>query len=309
MIVTNQTSLPLSPSVQANRGALLPFCQHQKTANHGLLKNAPRLLVMIRRLVPILLLLTLITGCVSSPRTTGQSPTRQFDFATDTFCVLQRIGLGIQYDEQGKWTSRRRDPRPAYSQHCFVVSRSACQFFENAEFKPELPKADEATYRRLIREVVSTGLRKPVDPKDKIVLPGYPDLHSFSTDYATLLHAECGGAWRCYFQRGNWRVVFPFSRHQQARVADQLQDELKQRRAVVAHLVRFPSLSINHAVLIFEARSGPDQIEFVTYDPNDPSAPTTITYNRRDHTFYLPYNSYFEGGRVDVYSIYDRLLY
>ena len=263
----------------------------------------------MRRLVPILLLLTLIAGCVSSPRTTAQSPPRQFNFATDTFAYSNGLVWEYRYDEHGKWTNRRRDPRPAYSQHCFVVSRSACQFFENAEFKPELPKADEAKYRRLIGEVVSTSLRKPVDPKDRIVIPGYPDLRSFSIDYATLLQAECGGAWRCYFQRGNWRVVFPFSRHQQARVADQLQDELKQRRAVVAHLVRFPSLSINHAVLIFEARSGPDQIEFVTYDPNDPSAPTTITYNRRDRTFSLPYNSYFEGGRVDVYSIYDRLLY
>jgi hypothetical protein len=263
----------------------------------------------MRQLVPILLLLFLITGCVSSSRSTGQFSPRQFNFATDTFSYSNGLVWEYRYDEQGKWTSRRRDPRPAYSQHCFVVSRSACQFFENAEFKPQLPKADEATYRRLIADVVSTRLRKPIDPKDKIAIPGYADLRSFSADYEHLLQAECGGAWRCYFQRGNWRVVFPFSRHQQAQVADQLQDELKQRRAVVAHLVRFPKLSINHAVLIYEAHSGPDQIEFVTYDPNDNSAPTTITYKRKDRTFYLPYNSYFAGGRVDVYSIYDRLLY
>ncbi len=263
----------------------------------------------MRQLAPIVLLLILVTGCVSSSGSKGPSTPRQFNFSTDTFSYSNGLVWEYRYDDQGKWTSRRRDPRPAYSQHCFVVSRSACQFFENAEFKPQEAKADEATYRRLIAEVVASSLRKPRGAEEKIVIPGYTDLRSFSADYGSLLQAECGGAWRCYFQRGNWRVVFPFSRTQQARVADQLQEQLKKHGAIVVHLVRFPQLSINHAVLIYEARSGPEQIEFVTYDPNDNGAPTTITYKRKERTFYLPYNSYFEGGRVDVYSIYDRLFY
>ncbi|HSU52648.1 MAG TPA: hypothetical protein VLT36_01165 [Candidatus Dormibacteraeota bacterium] len=309
MIVRNHTRLTLSPSVRANRATMRPFPQLLKAASDALVSNTARLMVTVRRFIPILLLLAFITGCASAARKPALSPPRPFNFASDTFAYSNGLVWEYRYDENGKWTSRRREPRPDYSQHCFVVSRSACQFFENAEFKPEQPKASEATYRKLIGQVVSTSLRKPLDPKEKIIIPGYRDLRSFSTDYSGLLQAECGGAWRCYFQRGNWRVVFPFSRHQQAEVADQLQDELKQRHAVVAHLVRFPQLSINHAVVIFEARSKPDHIEFVTYDPNDPSAPTTITYDRKDRTFYLPYNSYFEGGRVDVYSIYDRLLY
>jgi hypothetical protein len=156
---------------------------------------------------------------------------------------------------------------------------------------------------------VSTSLRTPAPEARKIVFPGYADLRSFSADYESLLKSECGGAWQCYFQRGNWRVVFPFSRHQQEHVAQILQQELDQRGAAVVHLVRFPQLSINHAVLIFEARSDSKEIRFSTYDPNEPDKPTVITFDRATRTFSLPTNAYFQGGRVDVYPIYDRWIY
>jgi hypothetical protein len=190
-----------------------------------------------------------------------------------------------------------------------VVSRSACQFFENAVFEPRRPKVDESTYRRLVRRVVSTSLRTPLPESGKIVFPGYADLRSFSLEQETLLKAECGGAWRCYFQRGNWRVVFPFSRHQQEHVAQMLQDELQQKAVAVVHLVRFPQLSINHAVLMFKAKANPKEIQFLTYDPNEPDKPTIVTFDRTTKTFSLPANAYFQGGRVDVYPIYHRLMY
>ena len=268
-----------------------------------------KLLLITRWPLFAIFLIVLTAGCVSSSPRLAQPPSRNFNFATDTFCYSNGLVWEYSYNEQGKWTSRRREPPPTYSQHCFVVSRSACQFFENAQFDARLSKADPATYRRLIRAVVATSLRTPLRPEEKIIIPGYADLRSFSAEHTQLLQQECGGAWRCYFQRGNWRVVFPFSRHQQQHVADLIQDELKQRGAVVVHLVRFPQLTINHAVLMFEAQPGPEEIKFLTYDPNDPNTPALITYNRKNRTFQLPWNSYFPGGRVDVYPIYDRLLY
>ena len=252
------------------------------------------------------LAVAVLAGCAASPT---HGPSRRFDFSKDTFTYANGLVWEYRYDENGKWTTRRREPPPTYSQHCFVVSRSACQFFENAEFKPELPKTDTAHYRQLVEKVVETSLRSPLPAQQKIVIPGYGDLRSFSADHEKLLQSECGGAWRCYFQRGNWRVVFPFSRRQQERMAEQIQEELQQRGAVVVHLVRFPQLSINHAVLIFEAKQNPKAVEFTTYDPNDPASPVTITYNRASRTFSLPTNAYFQGGRVDVYPIYDRILY
>lgn len=254
------------------------------------------------------LLLAWLTGC-ATPVDPPHAAPRQFDFAKDTFAFANGLVWEYRYDANGKWTTRRREPRPDYSQHCFVVSRSVGQFFKNAEFNPALPGADESTYRRLVRRLVATNPRKPLPPGRKIVFPGYPDLRSFSREHEALLKAECGGAWQCYVQRGNWRMIFPFSRHEQEQVAEQIQKELRCNGAAVVHLVRFPQLSINHAVVMFEAKATPKTILFTTYDPNEPEKPAVITFNRKTRTFLLPANAYFQGGRVDVYPIYDRLMY
>ena len=252
-------------------------------------------------------LLGFCAGC-ATPRHAGTHP-RQFDFYKDTLSYSNGLVWEYRYDQNGKWSTRRREPPPSYSQHCFVVSRTACQFFENARFDPLLPKADPATYRRLIRQLVSSSLRTPLPEGKKIIFPGYADLRSFSQDQETSLKAGCGGAWRCYFQRGNWRMIFPFTRHQQEGMAKELQDELEQRGVVVVHLARFPQLSINHAVLMFQATANTNEVQFLTYDPNDPARPVIIRFDRVTRTFNLPPNAYFRGGRVDVYPIYDRWLY
>jgi hypothetical protein len=258
--------------------------------------------------VILFLLLTLFSGCATSPRPLPATA-RRFDFAKDTFAYANELVWEYRYDDNGKWTTRHREPRPSYSQHCFVVSHSAAQFFENAVFEPGLPPADELTYRRLICRLVSTSLRMPLPETRKVIFPGYPDLHSFSQAHESLLKAECGGAWRCYFQRGNWRMIFPFSRHQQQSIAEKLLASLQQKSVAVVHLVRFPQLSINHAVLLYDAIQTEKEIRFSTYDPNTPGQPVTITFDRAARTFYLPPNAYFPGGRVDVYPIYDRSIY
>jgi hypothetical protein len=247
-------------------------------------------------------------GCAAPKQ--AQAPTaRAFDFSKDTFCYANGLVWEYTHDANGKWTTRRREPKPLYSQHCFVVARTACQFFENARFDLSLPKADQQTYCELIGQVVDSSLQQPVPPERKIVIPGYADLRSFSKDYESLLQAECGGAWRCYFQRGNWRMIFPFNRHHQEEVAEQLQQQLKEHRPAVVHLVRFPQLSINHAVVMYQAKSESNHVDFTTYDPNEPGSPVIIRYERGSRTFYLPANAYYYGGRVDVYEIYDRFPY
>ena len=72
----------------------------------------------------------------------------------------------------------------------------------------------------------------------------------------------------------------------------------------VHHVVRFPQLSINHALLVFAAKQLVQTIEFEVYDPNKPDRPKTLTYDRATRTFSFPGNDYWPGGRVDVYEIY-----
>lgn len=246
---------------------------------------------------------TLLPGCVTTP-SSAEHPHRPFIFDQDTFSYANELVWEYRFDEQGKWTSRHREPKPDYTHRCFVVARSAKQFLQHARFDPDRPKAGADTYRRLIHQVISTSPRKELPEGRKIVIPGYANLREFSEEQGALLKAECGGAWQSYFQRGHWRMIWPFTRHHQRRTAEQLATGIKGNRTPVVHLVRFPSLKINHAVLLFAAREGDSTIEFSSYDPNAPDQPAVLTYDRATRTFRFPTNFYFPGGRVDVYEIY-----
>src|SRR5436189_1247537 len=106
----------------------------------------------------ILLASLLLAGCA-----TPQPPlpdSRRFIFEQDTFAYANELVWEYHFDEHGRWTHRSREPNSDYTHHCFVVARSAKQFFRNARFDQALPKADSATYRNRIRKVVSMSPRK-----------------------------------------------------------------------------------------------------------------------------------------------------
>jgi hypothetical protein len=258
------------------------------------------------RLLWMLLLLALLSGCATS---SPHAERRLFDFYSDAFAYPNELVWVYEYDANGKWTTRQRDPKPTYAQHCFVVARSALQFLNNARFAPELPLADEKTYRRLIRKVVATNPRKSLPEKDKIVIPGYANLRQFSEMQETALKEESGGAWQSYFQRGHWRMIFPFSRRHQEDTAVKLLQSVNQGNSAVLHVVRFPQLTINHAVVLYGAEESETGIVFSIYDPNRPQSPAFLNYDRVKRTFYLPANLYFKGGEVEVYEIYRGLCF
>ena len=104
-------------------------------------------------------------------------------------------------------------------------------------------------------------------------------------------------------------MIFPFTRMQERKIAQRLLETLDHNQPAVVHLVRFPQLSINHAVLIFGARKTEQGIEFKIYDPNKPEAPTTIDYEPREKSFMMAANNYFPGGRIDLYEIYNGIIY
>src|SRR2546430_11716 len=109
-------------------------------------------------------LLGLVSLALSSCATTrppSASPTRPFQFARDTFAYANELVWEYDVNPASRKTGvHRREPKPDYSLHCFVVARSARQFFDHARFDPALPKADRATYRHLIRQVVGRNPRK-----------------------------------------------------------------------------------------------------------------------------------------------------
>lgn len=254
------------------------------------------------RWLGLMLLLAVVSGCAAPQhRFVGARP---FDFRGDTFTYANELVWEYYFDAGGKWVHQRRKPEPDYTHHCFVVARSARQFFQNAWFDPACPKVDEGTYRRLVHRVVAIDPRHALPDTEKVVIPGYTNLQSFSRAEERILKAECGGAWRSYFQRGHWRMIFPFSRANQARMAERLIADLKQNRPPVVHIVRFPQLTINHALLLFDIKETEAAVVFSVYDPNKPDSPKELTFDRVRRAFQFPANDYFPGGRVEVYEIY-----
>src|SRR6185436_1093303 len=158
----------------------------------------------------------------------------------------------------GETVTSKREPSPDYSHHCFVVARAAKQFFSHARFDPVAPKS--TNYLPLVERVLARSARSESSEDEKIVIPGYASLREFSREHTRLLQRECGGAWQSYFQRGHWRMIFPFSRRHQERTAAGLIAAIEDHRPQVVHVLRFPSLAINHAMLIYAAERDAEQI-------------------------------------------------
>jgi hypothetical protein len=135
---------------------------------------------------------------------------RRFSFERDTFTFANELYWEYRFDPAtGATTTITNNPPPTYAHRCFVMVRSARQFFYHARFEPTAPRAEEAVCRRLIGEVVSRSPRRLSAEAERVIIPGYDCLRAFSAANASLLKAVCGKAWESYFVRSHWRMVFP----------------------------------------------------------------------------------------------------
>lgn len=234
----------------------------------------------------------------------GSGP-RRFNFSRDRFAFANELNWAYHHDAvSGRTTFAPRNPKPNYTLRCFVLARAARQFLYHAQFNPAASTTDERTYRRQIREIISRNPRIACPAGRRVVIAGYEGLHEFSTAWESLLKAECGGAWRSYVLRSHWRMVFPISRQHQCRTAETLAARLRNGGSPIIHLVRFPQLTINHGMVLFDVDETSGGLEFDAYDPNDPTQPTRISYDARRQFFSLPANAYWAGGRLDIIEIF-----
>lgn len=234
---------------------------------------------------------------------------RPFNFPADSFSFNNDLVWEYHFDrETGAIRTTSVEPKPDYTHHCFVVARSARQFFQFAKFDASRPPLTDDAYRRLIEAVV---MHDPSETSnaDRITIPGFSNLRSFSKSKETLLKQVMGSAAMSFLQRGNWRMVFPFWRDHQEETAQNLLAEVRVMRPPVVHLVTFPHETINHAVLIYDAEEKSKEIRFKAYDPNNKDQSLVLTYDRATKTFYFPPSAYFMGGHVDVYEVYSSLIY
>ena len=233
-----------------------------------------------------------------------------FRFERDTFAFANELIWQYRFDPVTKaMRVSRNHPPPTYSHRCFMVVKSARQFLYHARFEPDLPIAEPAVYRRLIRQVLSRNPRRATAPSERIVIPGYDGLRALSLAHEPLLKAECGAPWQSYFLRSHWRMVFPiWPRHQEG-IAQQLRQRVRQGSLPIVHLFRFPRITINHGLMLFGMLESELEIRFEAYDPNIPAHPAELVYDRDRRSFSFPPASYWPGGELSVTEIFRGGLY
>lgn len=226
-----------------------------------------------------------------------------FDFRRDSLAITNGLLWEYRVDAEGHQVHQPRVPRPEFYSRCFAMARMTMLFHRHARFDPDRPAVSAKEAEALIRRVLARPARAKPNRGTRVVIPGFGGLRAFSEAHPELFQRACGGAWRSYFQRGHWRMVFPFTVRHQRSTMKRLGSILSDGGVAVVHVVRFPALTINHALMVYarEADAGGREV-FWAYDPNDPRHPVALIWN--GDRFALEANTYFAGGRVDVYPVY-----
>jgi hypothetical protein len=227
------------------------------------------------------------------PRGAADVAVPGFDFARDTFAFPNEI------------RSRHPDVPDLYANYCFVMARGLRQFFLFARFDPAAPKVDEDDYVARVRAVVAHDVwRDALPPSERVVIPGYTGLRDFSRGEEAALKKGMGGRFWTFLHWTNWRVTMPEPRTGQREVAEQTVAELSGGRLVQLLVTNLPTVELNHTVVAFGYRWTPDGLELSVWDPNDPAAPGTITFDAAGHGFSATRVYDTRPGPIRVFRMY-----
>jgi hypothetical protein len=236
----------------------------------------------------------------------AQNTTSPFRFDRDTFAFANQTVF--EYHE-GHASLRRvsATKRDAYNRHCFVMARTVLQFKKFARFEPRSPVLDDQALAARIRVVThQPAWTDPLPENQRIVFPGYKDLKEMSKARRELVQLNIGHGWPSYFRISNMRMVFQEGTGYQQETHTRLNDTLAHGDLFVAFLTTYPSLSINHSVLIYTRKSSsPTGIDrYLVYDPNHSDSPRQLIWSEHDRAFAYQKDYDFVGGYVRVYQVY-----
>jgi hypothetical protein len=252
--------------------------------------------------------LVVLLGCAPAHPPRAEAPVRRFAFASDTFAFPNQSRWILADDPvSGATVWAERDTE--LELRCSAVVRTARQFLVHAVFAPEAPRLPASAYPALVREVLARDARAAVAAAPPVVIPGFADLRQLTREFAPLFRDELERDWRSVLTRDDWRIVVPFTPAGQEREAEVLLAAVRAARTPIIRVLRFPHVSLNHALLVFDGDEDADGIHLRAYDPNDPRAPVTITFDRAAQTFVFPPRIYFAGGPIKVYEIYRAGLF
>lgn len=174
-----------------------------------------------------------------------------------------------------------------FASYCFVMARAVNQFFRFARFDPDAARPSSAECTARVRAVVGgRPWHAPLPPAERIAFPGFTGLHELSRDEEAAVKRGFGTRFWTWVHWTNWRIVHPSWPGQQERVAAASVRELQAGRPVQLLLSDFPAITVDHSVLVFDCRpTADDSVELCCYDPNDPTRPGTIRYDRQARRF------------------------
>jgi hypothetical protein len=236
----------------------------------------------VRRLAlsAVLVVLVMAGGCVSAPSldtALGRpAPSPAIRFGVDT----------LAFPNEGR--AKNRGKPDLYANWCFVMARAVTQFHRFARFESSASRLSPAEYSERVRQVTAQPpWHSPLPASERIVIPGYASLYEFSREQQAAVKAGFGGRVWSWVHWTNWRVIFPMPAAQQEGVARETMRELQAGRMVQWLVTNLPDLELNHTVLVYDYRLAEGRaVDFVAYDPNDPTAPDVVRFDPDERRFW-----------------------
>ena len=225
-----------------------------------------------------------------------------FSFANET--VWNYVDGSVKAD-----SSRESGTKRDYTRRCFVVTRASVQFWKFARFDPNAAPLSRDQLADRIRDVTSRSVWLPaLSPKERIVFPGYASLRAISAADPGVFQENIGLGWPVYFRAGNMPIVAPVYRETEAHLNDEIFHDLGLNYPTIVWLYNFPSLNINHVVVIFSGEKEGRHYLYRVYDPNYTDGPKKLDYNTATRTFTYQPTFYFKGGAVEARAVYRGVL-
>jgi hypothetical protein len=230
---------------------------------------------------------------------------RPFCFSTDRFAFANETVWNYVAGEVRPQDEREPAAERRYTRHCFVMVRAALQFLKFARFQAGgTPPSHDVLVQRIRRVCRRPVWLPPLSAEQRIVFSGYGSLREISASVPGLFQDHMGAAWPIYIRPGNFPICLPVSGQAKARLNDQMLRDLEKGYPTLLWLYNFPTLTINHTVLVYQASSEQNRIRYQVYDPNYADAPKELQYDVATQQFTFEPTFYFKGGTVTPRAIY-----
>jgi hypothetical protein len=250
--------------------------------------------------IALLLVVLPLAACSSAPArpsAAAEATALHFAVGRDTFAFPNEI------------RSRNAGRDDLYANYCFVLARGVRLFHGFARFDPALPPLDRAGYfERVHRALAHAPWEPDLPPDDRVVIPGYRNLYEFSRDQEAVVKEALGGRFWTLVHWTNWRIVLPVGGGHQERVADTIAAEIDAGRLVQLLVTNWPTIELNHTVVAYAYRATAAGPDFSVYDPNDPTAPGTITFDRAERRFWATRVYDTRPGKIRAFRMYHSPL-